>query len=309
LIKEINQGNARAIAKAITLVENDSAAAQRLMRQVFAWRKDAIVLGITGAPGTGKSTLVDQLIGRLRAAGKKIGIVAVDPSSPFSGGAILGDRIRMMRHSVDADVFIRSMATRGHLGGLAKATGEAIAILEAAGKDYVLVETVGVGQDEVEVVKLADLVLVVLTPDAGDEIQAFKAGIMEIADIFVINKADHPGAEKMERQLRAMLDLGLTDKDKPPVIKTVATKGKGIDGMMAEVDRLMGKRDRRVQELRRKRLLAWMLRDVTREKIDQLISRDIPDSVFEEYVDQIYHRQTDPYTVADRLIARLKEKG
>ena len=309
MIKEIRRGNARAIAKAISLVENDSAAAQQLMRQVFTFRKDAVVLGITGAPGTGKSTLVDQLIGRLRAAGRKIGIVAVEPSSPFSGGAILGDRIRMMRHSVDADVFIRSMATRGHLGGLAKATGEAIAILEAAGKDYVLVETVGVGQDEVEVVKLADLVLVVLTPDAGDEIQAFKAGIMEIADIFVINKADHPGAEKMERQLRAMLDLGLPDKDKPPVIKAVATKGQGMDGMLSEVDRLMGKRDRRVQELRRKRLLAWMLRDVIREKIDQLISRDIPDSVFEEYVDQIYHRRTDPYTVADRLIARLKEKG
>jgi LAO/AO transport system kinase len=309
LIKEIRRGNARAIAKAISLVENDSAAAQRLMRQVFTFRKDAVVLGITGAPGTGKSTLVDQLIGRLRAAGRKIGIVAVDPSSPFSGGAILGDRIRMMRHSVDADVFIRSMATRGHLGGLAKATGQAIAILEAAGKDYILVETVGVGQDEVEVVKLADLVLVVLTPDAGDEIQAFKAGIMEIADIFVINKADHPGAEKMERQLRAMLDLGLPDKDKPPVIKAVATKGQGMDGMLSEVNRLMGKRDRSDQEVRRKRLLAWMLRDVIREKIDQFISRDIPDSVFEEYVDQIYHRRNDPYTVADRLIARLKEKG
>jgi len=308
LIKEIRRGNARAIAKAISLVENDSAAAQRLMRQVFTRRKDAVVLGITGAPGTGKSTLVDQLIGRLRAAGCKIGIVAVDPSSPFSGGAILGDRIRMMRHSVDAEVFIRSMATRGHLGGLAKATGEAIAILEAAGKDYVLVETVGVGQDEVEVVKLADLVLVVLTPDAGDEIQAFKAGIMEIADIFVINKADHPGAEKMERQLRATLDLGLPDKDKPPVIKTVATKGKGIDVMLSEVDRLMGRRDRRLQEVRRKRLLAWMLRDVTREKIDRLISQGIPDSVFEEYVDEIYHRRTDPYTVADSLIARLREK-
>jgi GTPase len=234
--------------------------------------------------------------------------VAVDPSSPFSGGAILGDRIRMMRHSVDADVFIRSMATRGHLGGLAKATGEAIAIFEAAGKDYVLVETVGVGQDEVEVVKLADLVLVVLTPDAGDDIQAFKAGIMEIADLFVINKADHPGAERMERQLRAMLDLGLTEKDKPPVLKTVATKGKGIDAMISAFDRLMGRRDRQDQEIRRKRLLAWMLRDITREKINQIIARDIPESVFMEYVDQIYHRRSDPYSIADRLIARLKEK-
>jgi LAO/AO transport system kinase len=167
---------------------------------------------------------------------------------------------------------------------------------------------VGVGQDEVEIVKLADLVLVVLTPDAGDEIQAFKAGIMEIADIFVINKADHPGAEKMELQLRAMLDLGLAEKDKPPVIRTVATKGKGIDGMMREVDRLLGCRDHRAQEDRRKRLLAWMLRDITREKINRIISRGIPGSVFREYVDQIYHRRSDPYTVADQLIARLKAK-
>ena len=289
-------------------MENDAAAAQRLMKQVFAWRKDAVVLGITGAPGTGKSTLVDQLIGRLRAARHKIGIVAVDPSSPFSGGAILGDRIRMMRHSIDSEVFIRSMATRGHLGGLAKATGEAITIFEAAGKDYVLVETVGVGQDEVEVVKLADLILVVLTPGAGDEIQAFKAGIMEIADIFVINKADHPGAEKMERQIRAMLELGLSTQDLPAVVKTIATKGKGMDGLMAEIERRSLTGDHRFQEARRKKLLAWMLRDVMREKIDRLISRDIPESVFDKFVDRIYRRQTDPYTVADELISRLKEK-
>jgi LAO/AO transport system kinase len=308
LIREIRRGNPRAIAKAISLVENNAAAAQRLMKQVFAWRKDAVVLGITGAPGTGKSTLVDQLIGRLRAARHKIGIVAVDPSSPFSGGAILGDRIRMMRHSIDSDVFIRSMATRGHLGGLAKATGEAITIFEAAGKDYVLVETVGVGQDEVEVVKLADLILVVLTPGAGDEIQAFKAGIMEIADIFVINKADHPGAEKMERQIRAMLELGLSTPDLPAVVKTIATKGTGMDGLMAEIERRSLTGDRRFQESRRKKLLAWMLRDVMREKIDRLISRDIPESVLEKFVDRIYRRQTDPYTVADELISRLKEK-
>jgi LAO/AO transport system kinase len=278
------------------------------MKQVFAYRKDAVVLGITGAPGTGKSTLVDQLISRLRADHRKIGIVAVDPSSPFSGGAILGDRIRMMRHSIDARVFIRSMATRGHLGGLAKATGEVITIFETAGMDNILVETVGVGQDEVEVVKLADLILVVLTPGSGDEIQAFKAGIMEIADIFVINKADHPGAEKMERQLRAMLELGLPDEERPGVVKTVATKGKGMDGLMAEIERRIVSRDRRFQEARRKKLLAWMLRDVMREKIDRLISRDIPESVFAGFIDRIYRRQTDPYTVADELISRLKEK-
>ncbi|MGB7295812.1 MAG: methylmalonyl Co-A mutase-associated GTPase MeaB [Candidatus Aminicenantales bacterium] len=308
MIKEIRRGNPRAIAKAISLVENDAGGAQRLMKQVFACRKDAVVLGITGAPGTGKSTLVDQIIGRLREARRKIGIVAVDPSSPFSGGAILGDRIRMMRHSVDSEVFIRSMATRGHLGGLAKATGEAITIFEAAGKDSILVETVGVGQDEVEVVKLADLILVVLTPGAGDEIQVFKAGIMEIADIFVINKADHPGAEKMGRQLRAMLELGLSTSELPAVVKTVATEGKGMDDLMAEIERRVLTRDGQFQEARRKKLLAWMLKDVMREKIDRLISRDIPRSVFDGYVDKIYHRQTDPYTVADTLISRLKEK-
>jgi len=308
LIKEIRKGNPRAIAKAISLVENNGATAQQLMKKVFSCRKDAVVLGITGAPGTGKSTLVDQMVDFLRAADKKIGIVAVDPSSPFSGGAILGDRIRMMRHSVDAGVFIRSMATRGHLGGLAKATGEAIAIFEAAGKDYVLVETVGVGQDEVEVVKLADLILVVLTPGAGDEIQAFKAGIMEIGDVFVLNKADSPGAERMEKQLRAMIELGLPQKDIPPVVKTVATKGKGVDILMAEVNRLMGARKRKFQEARRKRLLAWMLRDVIKEKVFEVINQNIPDSAFEKLVDNIYDRKTDPYTVADKFIASLKDK-
>jgi LAO/AO transport system kinase len=308
LIKEIKKGNPRAIAKAISLVENNGTSAQQLMKKVFSCRKDAVVLGITGAPGTGKSTLVDHMVILLRAAGHKIGIVAVDPSSPFSGGAILGDRIRMMRHSTDADVFIRSMATRGHLGGLAKATGEAIAIFEAAGKDFVLVETVGVGQDEVEVVKLADLILVVLTPGAGDEIQAFKAGIMEIGDIFVLNKADSPGMEKTEQQVKAMIELGLPKKNLPPVVKTVAIKGKGLPALMAEVRRLTGARNRKFQEVRRKRLLAWMLRDVMKEKIFEIISQNIPDSVFEKSVDKIYARKSDPYTVADRFIASLKEK-
>ncbi len=309
LLRGIRQGKPRAIARAISLIENDGVRAQRLMKGVFASRRDAVVLGITGAPGTGKSTLVDQLIGRLRADGQKIGIVAVDPSSPFSGGAILGDRIRMMRHSSDAAVFIRSMATRGHLGGLAKATGEAIAVFEAAGKDYVLVETVGVGQDEVEVVKLADLIVVVLTPGAGDDIQAFKAGIMEIADIFVINKADSPGADKMEKQLQAMLDLGFSHQDVAPIVKTVATRGKGVDSLMGEIRRLIETADRNIQEARRKRLIAWMLQDVTRERISRMISRAIPEADFNEYVDRIYRRQTDPYTVADELLARLKKKS
>ncbi len=306
LLMKIRQGSPRAIAKAISLVENNGAQAQQLMKGVFACRRDALVVGVTGAPGTGKSTLADQVIDHLRTSGKSIGVVAVDPSSPFSGGAILGDRIRMMRHSVDDGVFIRSMATRGHLGGLAKATGEAIAIYEASGKDYVLVETVGVGQDEVEVVKLADLILVVLTPGAGDDIQTFKAGIMEIADIFVLNKADSPGAEKTEKQLRAMLEMGCHQKELPPIVKTVATKGKGVDALMTEISRFVGAGNRRHQEERRKKLLFWMLQDVTREKIFRLISRHVQDSELKELVDRIYRRETDPYTVADELIDRLR---
>ncbi len=307
VLKGIQRGDPRSIARAISLVENDGARAQQLMKGVFSCRRDACILGITGAPGTGKSTLVDQMISRLREEGKTVGILAVDPSSPFSGGAILGDRIRMMRHSVDNGVFIRSMATRGHLGGLAKATGEAIAIFEAAGKDYVLVETVGVGQDEVEVVKLADFILVVLTPGAGDDIQAFKAGIMEIADLFVINKADTPGAEKMEKMIQAMLELGYSEGDRPPVVKTVATRGDGVDLLMAEIQRLVFSRRQSELERRRKRLIGWMLKDVVREKIFRLITRGLSDSAFESYVDRIFRRETDPYTVADEVLSRLKK--
>jgi LAO/AO transport system kinase len=308
LIQDIRRGRPRAIARAISLVENDDATARKIMKEVFGCRQDAVVLGITGAPGTGKSTLVDQLIARLRAGGEKIGVVAVDPSSPFTGGAILGDRIRMMRHSVDSGVFIRSMATRGQLGGLAKATGEAIAIYEAAGKDFVLVETVGVGQDEVEVVKLADLVLVVLTPGSGDDIQAFKAGIMEIADIFIINKADSPGVERLARQLEAMLGMGYPGGEVPPVVRTVATRGSGVDSLVAEIKRLLAAMPRALREMRRKRLLSWMLHDITRQRILELITRRLPASEFERNVDRIYRRETDPYSAADRLLTALKKK-
>ena len=305
LVKGVLAGKPRSIARAISLVENNDDAAQSLLKSLFPRRCESLILGITGAPGSGKSTLVDQLIGRLRAKGKKIGIVAVDPSSPFTGGAILGDRIRMMRHSTDPDVFIRSMATRGHLGGLAKATGEAISIFEAAGKDIILVETVGVGQDEVEVVKLADLILVILTPAAGDDIQVFKAGIMEIADIFVLNKADTPGANRIEIQLKAMLELGLKDKDLPPVVKTVATEGRGADELVQAVFNLTVKKERADLAARRKKLIAWMLRDIAQEKLYGLIGRAIKDSEFDRYVDRIFKRKIDPYTAADEIVARL----
>jgi LAO/AO transport system kinase len=308
LVKGVLSGKPRSIARAISLVENNEEGAQDLLKGLFPHRGESLILGITGAPGSGKSTLVDQLIGELRARGKKIGIVAVDPSSPFTGGAILGDRIRMMRHSTDPGVFIRSMATRGHLGGLAKATGEAISIFEAAGKDIIIVETVGVGQDEVEVVKLADLILVVLTPGAGDDIQIFKAGIMEIADIFVLNKADTPGANKIEIQLKAMLELGLKEKDLPPVVKTVAIEGKGTEELAQAIFGLTAKKERADLAARRKKLIAWMLRDITQEKLYGLISRAVKDSEFERYVEKIFRRKIDPYTAADEIVARLTDK-
>lgn len=307
LAQELIKGNHRAIARAISLAENNRSAAQKMMKKIFPGTGKSLVIGITGSPGSGKSTLVDQMVVLLRKNGKKIGIIAVDPSSPFTGGAILGDRIRMMRHSTDPEVFIRSMAARGHLGGLARATGEVITILEAAGKDFILVETVGVGQDEVEVVKLADIVIVILIPGAGDEIQAFKAGIMEIADIFVLNKADSPDAGKTERQIKAMLDLGFEGDTIPPIVKTVATEGEGVEPLIIEIDKLVGSKSQEFKDSRKKRLISWMLRDIISEKIYQVVSQNIPESEFESLVERIFKREIDPYTVADEIVGRLKK--
>lgn len=306
LAQQILDGKPRAIARGISMVENNTHEAQNLLKELFPHTGRSTIIGITGSPGSGKSTLVDKLIGLVRKDNKEMGIIAIDPSSPFSGGAILGDRIRMMRHSTDPGIFIRSMATRGHLGGLAKASGEAITILEASGKDIILVETVGVGQDEVEVVKFADIILVVLIPGAGDEIQAFKAGLMEIADIFVLNKADSPEADKTEKQLRAMLDLGLKDKSIPPVVKTVATEGEGIQDLIREIERFLSTREHELQASRKKRLISWMLKDIISDKLYKAVSENILESEFEDFVEKIYRREVDPYTVADQIIGRLK---
>src|SRR5213076_1797539 len=232
LIDRITAGDTTAVARAISKVEGGASDSSDLMKQIFPRTGRALIVGITGAPGAGKSSLVDKLAALYRRRGERVGIIAVDPSSPFSGGAILGDRIRMQTLSLDKGVFIRSMATRGNLGGLSRATVDAVAILDAAGFDKVIVETVGVGQDEVEIVKTADVSVVVLVPGMGDDIQAIKAGIMEIGDVFVINKADREGVNSTEKELEALLSLATrNDGWDPPIVKTVATEGKGIEQM------------------------------------------------------------------------------
>src|ERR1700674_1851458 len=234
--EQVRAGNVRAVSRAITAIENHQPEAEELLRLLFPHTGRAYLTGITGAPGTGKSTLADRLAAQYRGQQEQVGVIAVDPTSPYSGGAILGDRIRMQAHAGDAGMFIRSMATRGFLGGLARATAEVALLLDAAGKDQVLIETVGVGQDEVDIVRLADCVVVVMVPGLGDDIQNMKAGLMEVGDIFVLNKSDREGADRLEQQLNAMLSLVMPrDGWNPPVVRTIASENKGIDTLAATI--------------------------------------------------------------------------
>ncbi|HYT49345.1 MAG TPA: methylmalonyl Co-A mutase-associated GTPase MeaB, partial [Pyrinomonadaceae bacterium] len=235
-VDRIFTGDTNAVARAISKIEDGADEAADLMRQIFPRTGRALIIGITGAPGAGKSSLVDKLAALYRAKGERVGIIAVDPSSPFSGGAILGDRIRMQTLSLDKGVFIRSMATRGYLGGLARASVEAVAVLDAAGFDKIIVETVGVGQDEIEIAKTADVCVVVLVPGMGDDVQTMKAGIMEIGDVLVINKADRDGVLRTEKELEALLSLSVrADEWQPPIVKTVAIESKGIEELAAAI--------------------------------------------------------------------------
>jgi len=303
----VRAGETRALARAITLVEDDRPEARGLLAALFGHSGRGLVVGVTGPPGAGKSSLVDRLTSRARALGRTVGVIAVDPTSPFSGGAILGDRIRMQGHATDPGVFIRSMATRGHLGGLAAATDQALVVLGAAGKDVVFVETVGVGQDEVDVVDSADVSLVVLVPGLGDEVQAFKAGIMEIADVFVVNKADREGVARLVGEIEAMLSIASEGSRVPPIVQTVATEDRGIAELLDTVDSF-----RRAAEssgaLRQRRLtrLRRQLESAVRQRVMAHVrERVLRPGELEETVSRLAERATDPETAADEIVSRM----
>jgi LAO/AO transport system kinase len=306
LVDRVLSGDARAVARAISLVENETAEGAGIIRRIFSHTGGAYLVGVTGAPGAGKSTLVDRLVAELRKRGTTVGVVAVDPTSPFSGGAILGDRVRMQAHAGDAGVFIRSMATRGHLGGLARATGDAALVLDASGKQVVIIETVGVGQDEVDIVRTADISIVTLVPGTGDEVQALKAGIMEIGDIFVVNKADREGADRTAASVNALLSLDTfaDGRWRPPVLKTEATTGTGVVELADAIDRFRTHMAP-VQGERRRSRAEWRVRELLAHRfVARVMSDVLAPGEFDRLLDRIASRETDPYSVVDDIFRR-----
>ncbi|MFB3916325.1 MAG: methylmalonyl Co-A mutase-associated GTPase MeaB [Terriglobales bacterium] len=308
LVSRLRNGDTRALARVITAVENRTPEALALLKELFPHSGKARIIGLTGAPGAGKSTLVDQLAREYRRQDRTVGIIAVDPTSPYSGGAILGDRIRMQSHAGDPGIYIRSMATRGSLGGLSRTTADVATVLDASGRDLVLIETVGVGQDEVDIVRLADVTIVILVPGMGDDVQSIKAGIMEIADIFVINKSDREGAERVEREIRAMQSMAMrSDNWVPPVVKTIASKGVGISEVVAAIasyEQFLVEKNlalnKKIENWRER--LVEMLRDAVLQRV---LREHVSNGAVSRYAVEVAEHKRDPYSLVEQIVSSV----
>lgn len=301
---DVVAGNLRAAARLMRDLDDRMPGCEDSLKEIYPHTGKGRIIGVTGNPGSGKSTLVDAMVSRHRAQGLTVGVVAVDPSSPFSGGAILGDRIRMQRHALDEGVFIRSMASRGHLGGLSRSTNDVVAVMDAMGLDRIYIETVGVGQAEVDIVEAAHLSLVLAVPGLGDEVQAIKAGVLEIADILVVNKADRPGSDRTMHDLQMMLDLSSNDRPRPPVLTTVASSGGGVDELVEAVEEAFGDWDEAEWQRRLTRRARRQLEDLFRSKAGELIQQRLG-AKMDDLVAKVADRQEDPYSVAERVIGEL----